>query len=223
MRSCPALREAKNKLSYFFSFSAAVRAHYTTKSKAAREFGLTVHDVRYWQKKIDDPLYHFECWGGSRNEKFDSSQKSQIYMIVWLLCKYLPFITLKEVKTELHVLGFDMSKSWCIYGERCRAVGPIGKPITIIQQTNLSDSYSMTLGIGLDILQVVPLRVDLRKQNTAMDFINFVAFLITDKFLSIGDYLIMDNASIHNSAEILSALDNVWALQSVEIPSKIFS
>jgi transposase len=55
------------------------------------------------------------------------------------------------------------------------------------------------------------------ESNTAEDFMKFIARAIVDKYLARGDILICDNATVHDSAEILETLVMVLELLGIKL------
>jgi len=57
--------------------------------------------------------------------------------------------------------------------------------------------------------------------NTQWDFVNFVVFCLTHGHLTVGDYLVIDNAPVHGSdesIEFLLAVMNAFGVKLVFLP-----
>jgi transposase len=97
-----------------------------------------------------------------------------------------------------------------------RAISPRGKTICIQKNTNLSETYSMTLLTALD--QDVPFVVPLRTgSNTQFDFELFLADCIATGYLTQGDILIMDNASVHVGNETFATVHDTISQLNINL------
>ena len=82
-------------------------------------------------------------------------------------------------------------------------MSPIGKAVEIQTDLGLDSVYSVTLLTTLDPTAPHPIVFDMREEsNSACDFLNVVKHWIQKGHLTQGDYLIVDNASVHVSDEI---------------------
>jgi len=102
---------------------------------------------------------------------------------------------------------------------RERGVSERGRPLILVSNQSISESYSVTAVTSLsDPLHpvVVP---DVRTgSNSAIDFLHAVFDLIhTTGTLSAGDVLILDNASVHTSIEIRAALSALLSAARVRL------
>ena len=101
-----------------------------------------------------------------------------------------------------------------------QGISPVGQPVVGLERS-FRESYSLTI---LTRLQNTPVICSgIRKQaNTGWDFLEFVVYCLSQKYLERNDYLILDNATIHTSMEIieeLSAVLNAAGVQLVTLPT----
>jgi len=100
---------------------------------------------------------------------------------------------------------------------RHEALGEMGEPVFVITSAQLDVSYSLTLMTTLSD----PLRcciIDLRENsNTQWDFASFLLFCLEQKHLTAGDYLILDNASVHVGANSFTLIKQACDLANVKI------
>jgi len=89
---------------------------------------------------------------------------------------------------------------------RRKGVAPKGKRLIVVNNTKPLDySFSLTMMTTLD--HDIPIIGSLReKSNNQFDFIHFICESIQGGFLKKGDYLVMDNASVHSGQEIFDVL-----------------
>jgi len=114
------------------------------------------------------------------------------YMNYLFWVQDIPWAKLKFVD-ESHFVGRRLFKKL--------AVGPIGHRITVLKDAPLDESYSMTLLTSLTSPKL-PYFIDLREQtNNQWDFVRFIFNAISQRALVSGDYLIMDNAHVHDAKE----------------------
>ena len=74
----------------------------------------------------------------------------------------------------------------------------------------LDSTYSVTLLTTVDPAASHPIVFDMRDEsNSASDFLTVIKYWIENGHLTQGDYLIVDNASIHVSDEIAEELDHI--------------
>lgn len=92
-------------------------------------------------------------------------------------------------------------------------VGPVNERVYLGNHGAItSESYSLTILTTLDPSAPSPVVCDMRSEtNTARDFFSFVVFLLDNNHLVHGDFLIVDNCSIHFAEEyredLLAILD----------------
>jgi len=114
------------------------------------------------------------------------------YMNFLLWIQDIPWARLKFAD-ESHFVGRRLFKKL--------ALGPIGHRVTVLKDAPLDESYSMTLLTSLTTPNI-PYFVDLREEsNTQWDFVRFVFAAICEGALVSGDYLIVDNATVHDGKE----------------------
>jgi hypothetical protein len=113
----------------------------------------------------------------------------------------VPFEKLKFLD-EAHFCAKDCKKR--------KALGEIGEPVFVITSAKLDISFSLTLMTTLSdpVGTVIDLRTD---SNTQWDFASFILFCLQKGYLTAGDYLVVDNASVHvgndSTDAVLDALD----------------
>ena len=101
-------------------------------------------------------------------------------------------------------------------------MGEIEEHVTVFTDTSILCSYSLT--ILTTLLEEKDLVIaDLRKEsNTQWDFLLFLAYCVHNKFLSEGDYLILDNAAVHvgdESFQIINLLLKAAGVNLVFLPT----
>jgi len=129
------------------------------------------------------------------------------YYAEYLFCIYnIPWEKLHFID-ESHVFPKKLNNNL--------VVGPVGKTSNLMMVDSLDHRFSITMMTSLKNLPS-PCVVDIRTEsNTQFDFFNFVQFAITYKYLVAGDFLIMDNASIHCASETLETLINIAQASNV--------
>jgi hypothetical protein len=98
-----------------------------------------------------------------------------------------------------------------------KALAPTGMPARILHPGGLSNSGSMTLLISAAKPHFYwEYRSD---SNTQVDFVNFLAKSVACGFLSRGDILVLDNASVHVGMEYFEALVELMTLSEIRVVS----
>lgn len=98
---------------------------------------------------------------------------------------------------EVHYVSKDLFKS--------QGVGPRNRRIIVSQWGDIKESYSMTLMTLLD--RNIPFVASIRKgSNTQFDFGLFIASCIKDKYLVLGNILVLDNASVQVGTDSFSLI-----------------
>jgi transposase len=83
----------------------------------------------------------------------------------------------------------------------------VNESTTLRTNVDLDSTYSVTILTNLCPMADHPIITDIREQsNTSMDFLNIVVFWIEQNHLTAGDFLIVDNATVHLSDETHQAL-----------------
>ena len=91
---------------------------------------------------------------------------------------------------------------------REKTLGPIGEKEEIRTDLGLDSTYSVTLLTTVDPVASHPIVIDMRDEsNSASDFLTIEKYWIENGHLTQGDYLIVDNSSIHVNDEIEEELD----------------
>jgi len=81
-------------------------------------------------------------------------------------------------------------------------IGPISKSRRLISAEPLDDSFSLVLMTSLSKAES-PCIVDVNyNTNSQYDFLAFLIYCVGNGYLSVGDVLILDNASIHRGSEV---------------------
>jgi transposase len=95
------------------------------------------------------------------------------------------------------------------------ALSPIGETVilTCPEHFAKSSSVSCICSLGDE-----PVYVNYREEsNTAEDFFKFIVHAIYDKYLVAGDTLVLDNAAVHDSEEILESLVLLFQLLGIKL------
>jgi len=100
---------------------------------------------------------------------------------------------------------------------RRHVLGPRGEKTLCVHKDSLNLSFSLTLLIDLT-REDNPFGVGLRlASNTQWDFLSFIIDMVEQKRLVQGDFLVLDNATVHCGAESWNALKHVLNLAGVSI------
>jgi hypothetical protein len=99
---------------------------------------------------------------------------------------------------------------------RNRAVGPVGASVYLRDGRDLAESYSTTLLLDLTN-EDNPFFFDVRAEsNNEWDFYRFVLSAVDAGRLTTGDFLIVDNASVHWGGETWPLLDTLFRELDIE-------
>jgi len=82
-----------------------------------------------------------------------------------------------------------------------RAWGETGEKTYVLTNANLKTSYSLTVLTRLDSPESTVVADIRTNSNTQWDFLNFIIYCIQSGSLKTGDYLVMDNATVHVGSE----------------------
>jgi hypothetical protein len=86
-----------------------------------------------------------------------------------------------------------------------------------VQKDSLNVSFSLTLLIDLTDAEN-PFAVTIRtNSNTQWDFLEFVIAMIEEKRLVPGDYLVVDNATVHCGSDSWPALHSLLQQQGIQL------
>jgi transposase len=100
---------------------------------------------------------------------------------------------------------------------RNRALGPVNEKVYTIAKDGLNVSFSMTVLTDVSN-NMVPLFIDIREQsNTQWDFVRFVMSAIQCGYLRPGDFLVVDNASIHSGTDSWDFLNFILDIAEVSL------
>lgn len=101
---------------------------------------------------------------------------------------------------------------------RSKGVAPIGEPVIIMERdASFAETYSVTALLQLDETNPVvisPARVD---ANTQLDFVEFLWRCVRTGTLKSGDYVIVDNASIHVGEETTTIICDLMNAAGVQL------
>ena len=90
---------------------------------------------------------------------------------------------------------------------RRKVLGPSNQPQQLYTNVQLDAPLTVTLLTTLDMDAPHPVIVDVREEsNTAVDFLNILVYWIENGYLIAGDFLIVDNATVHVADEIWDAI-----------------
>jgi len=121
-------------------------------------------------------------------------------------------VTKLKFADEAHIVSNNLTNN--------RVLGIVGKRSYTRVHTLNHPSASLTLLTSLE--QIPPLVIDYRIQsNTQWNFLEFVHSCCKQGFLVTGDYLIVDNASVHSgldSFELLQDILNVYGITLIKLP-----
>lgn len=78
----------------------------------ADTFNMRPRSVLYWRRKVADPTFHSNKWGGARNWRFTGEERKQLLHLIWFFCKKKPLCNLPEIKDFLATAGFDVRISF---------------------------------------------------------------------------------------------------------------
>jgi transposase len=91
---------------------------------------------------------------------------------------------------------------------RARGWSEIGRPVHVLTNSRLTaPAYSVTLVTDLRQPNGFVVSNMRTGSNTALDFLEWIVSLFESGVVQAGDYLIMDNASIHSAEQVADALD----------------
>jgi transposase len=96
-------------------------------------------------------------------------------------------------------------------------LGPINKPVYAFGSGKIDYSLSLTILTSL-VNPEQPVLVDIRENtNTQWDFLSFIMNAVRLGHLVSGDYLVLDNASIHSGSESWPLLTAFLDAAEIEI------
>jgi len=101
-----------------------------------------------------------------------------------------------------------------------RALSKAGEPVIVCNFRNLRTTFSVTMVTRFAPIDAIvpPVVMDIREEsNTQWDFLQFIAECIQYNLLERGDYLILDNASIHGGSESLPALNSLLVAAGIQM------
>jgi len=125
-----------------------------------------------------------------------------------LWVQQIPYEKLKFLD-EAHFVHKDLATS--------SVIGEVGEPTFVVNNVDLDYRVSLTVMTTLSNSTrtvVAQIRED---SNTAIDFLRFLIYLLSTKHLTKGDYLVLDNAKVHCSEEILECMSDITRAAEVRI------
>jgi hypothetical protein len=98
-----------------------------------------------------------------------------------------------------------------------QVLGPVNQKVILVDHTDLSESYTATALINLAIPSN-PLFISVRKDtNSQADFLLFIIAAIESENLVAGDFLVLDNASVHGAYDTWNTLKQILDAAQVNI------
>src|SRR5690606_30209102 len=101
-------------------------------------------------------------------------------------------------------------------------LAPVGEPYIVVDRCNFYERYTVIAMIRTDNKNNPIIITGSRESNTQWEFVEFIFHLITSQFLVFGDYLILNNATIHlkmESSELLNDLLESAGVKMVLLPT----
>jgi len=179
--------------------------------RIASEAGYEVNEM-YISRTFKEWRWSFKKASHEQLQKYTQSNISYYLQFVSSI-QSIPWCKLKFLD-ESHFKSKDLLRD--------HVLGPINRPsVRPITNVSLDETFSVTLLTSLNPELEEPLALDIRENsNTADDFLNIVMYFLEAGYLTEGDYLIFDNASIHVADEIIEALLEVCNSRGV-IPIRL--
>jgi hypothetical protein len=75
-------------------------------------FELSLGQVKYWKKKLEDPTYHDNSWGGARNFKYDTDDKDKIHQLIYEYLVKNTSATQQDVIHQMSIKGFNINQTY---------------------------------------------------------------------------------------------------------------
>ena len=91
---------------------------------------------------------------------------------------------------------------------RRRAIGPIGQKVIVTKCSIPKETYSVSCLIGLHNERHLFISSK-KNSNNQYDFVDFLMEAIENQYLEAGDFLILDNASVHGASDTIDLLHNL--------------
>ena len=79
---------------------------------AANTFQMHRESVKYWCRKVLDPTFHSQSWGGARHWLLKGEKRRELLHLIWFFCKRRPLSNLAEIRNFLLQNGFDVKLSF---------------------------------------------------------------------------------------------------------------
>jgi len=153
--------------------------------------------------------WHWTWKKPSKIQKHKFTKANIDAYLEWLVVVFeLPWFQLKFMD-EVHCVSKDLSRS--------HVLGRSGVTPSIILPDSLGDTLSMTLLLDLSNTEN-PFGVEMRlNSNTQWDFLQFIINMVAQQRLKRGDYLILDNATIHKAKDTKEAFQVLMDIVGVKV------
>jgi len=157
----------------------------------------------------------FKKWGWSFKVP---DRRAQLQKFTWDNIRYYCDFTLQILDIPLVKCKFLDEATYNSKDlNRRRVIGPANTRQHITNKTSISATYTVTLMTSVDP-NTPPVMIDVREgTNSGIDFLNFVTNMLEQGWLSDGDFLFVDNAKIHRSAQHLFVLSNLLEAHGVHL------
>lgn len=117
------------------------------------------------------------------------------------ICYYAQFISIIPCLPPIRLKFLDEAHFVSRHLQRNRIISPTGSTPFLRTTSEISDSFSLTLLTDLSDPDI-PFFIDMRaNSNTEWDYASFISAALAAGRLLPGDFLFVDNASIHFGAE----------------------
>ena len=108
----------------------------------------------------------------------------------------------------------------CVELVRRRGVCEVGESINVCSEYDLSETIKVSLLTSVDP-NSPPIHVHMRRGGNANDAFSFLLFIVdcvASGLLVRGDVVVLDNASIHKSVDILFPLSMLMNVAGITLP-----
>jgi putative transposase len=103
---------------------------------------------------------------------------------------------------------------------RRRGVGPCGSVVNAVNTVDLKETIKVFLLTNCDPGSTSPVFITMRSDggaNTRFDFLDFMTTCIRNSQLVAGDVLVLDNATIHKAADVISIFSSLMQAAQVRV------
>ena len=185
-----------------------------TKTTAEYQSLLASHGFEYsssWiSKTFSEWNYSYHSIEHRHMDKFKTENVFYYFDYCQSLIALLSNTYISKLKfvDECHIVSKGVSKQ--------KGVGPKGKRIVFTSPQDLDDRVSITLMTCLD--RSFPLFWNFTQEtNDQYSFLKFILEAIEGNYLKCGDYLVMDNASLHFGSDIRQTLIDVLEANNISL------